>query len=119
MIFIHKLMDFIYFPTRSLSLLRLSHSHAHVQLQLIHGDTLHFPPTAIDEAKLRQIFGEFGEITNVNLPMDRETNRPRGFCFIDFKDRSAVEAAISKMDGSELAGRNIKVHEAQPRRINW
>mmetsp|Transcript_15790 Transcript_15790/g.26657 ORF Transcript_15790/g.26657 Transcript_15790/m.26657 type:complete len:86 (-) Transcript_15790:260-517(-) len=73
---------------------------------------------SIDEAMLREIFGEFGEITNVNLPMDRETNRPRGFCFIDFKDRSAVEAAISKMDGSELAGRNIKVHEAQPRRRN-
>ena len=116
MIFIRKLMDFIYFPTRSLSLLRLSHSRAHVQLQLIHGDTLHFPPTAIDEAKLRQIFGEFGEVTEVNLPRDRDTNRPRGFCFVDFKDGRVVEAAVSKMDGSELAGRTIHVHQAQPRR---
>eukprot|EP00573_Skeletonema_grethae_P000691 CAMPEP_0201686992 /NCGR_PEP_ID=MMETSP0578-20130828/1228_1 /ASSEMBLY_ACC=CAM_ASM_000663 /TAXON_ID=267565 /ORGANISM="Skeletonema grethea, Strain CCMP 1804" /LENGTH=254 /DNA_ID=CAMNT_0048171105 /DNA_START=49 /DNA_END=809 /DNA_ORIENTATION=+ len=68
-----------------------------------------------DEPKLRQTFGEFGEIKEVFLPMDRVTARPRGFGFVTFEDRGAAEAAISKMDQSQLDGRTIRVNESKPR----
>lgn len=47
--------------------------------------------------------------------MDRVTARPRGFGFVTFEDRAAAEAAISKMDQSQLDGRTIRVNESKPR----
>lgn len=71
--------------------------------------------TATDEPKLRETFGEFGNVKDVFLPMDRVTSRPRGFGFVTFDDRAAAEAAISKMDQSLLDGRTIRVNESKPR----
>eukprot|EP00986_Skeletonema_menzelii_P006044 scaffold2280_cov158-Skeletonema_menzelii.AAC.15 len=70
---------------------------------------------ATDEPKLREAFGEFGNVKDVFLPMDRVTSRPRGFGFVTFDDRAAAEAAISKMDQSLLDGRTIRVNESKPR----
>ena len=47
--------------------------------------------------------------------MERGTSRPRGFGFVTFADRAAAEAAISKMDQSQLDGRTIRVNESKPR----
>jgi RNA recognition motif-containing protein len=47
--------------------------------------------------------------------MERGTSRPRGFGFVTFADRSAAEAAIAKMDQSQLDGRTIRVNESKPR----
>jgi len=68
-----------------------------------------------DEPKLRESFGEFGNVKDVFLPMDRMTSRPRGFGFVTFDDRAAAESAISKMDQSQLDGRTIRVNESKPR----
>ena len=54
-------------------------------------------------------------MTEVFLPLDRVTDRPRGFAFIEFGDASAVTAAIEKLDGMELNGRNLRVSEARDR----
>ena len=47
--------------------------------------------------------------------MERGTSRPRGFGFVTFANRDAAEAAISKMDQSQLDGRTIRVNESKPR----
>eukprot|EP00569_Conticribra_weissflogii_P015819 CAMPEP_0171390886 /NCGR_PEP_ID=MMETSP0880-20121228/876_1 /TAXON_ID=67004 /ORGANISM="Thalassiosira weissflogii, Strain CCMP1336" /LENGTH=251 /DNA_ID=CAMNT_0011903403 /DNA_START=93 /DNA_END=844 /DNA_ORIENTATION=+ len=70
---------------------------------------------ATDEPRLREVFGEFGAVTDVFLPMERGTSRPRGFGFVTLATRSAAEAAISKMDQSQLDGRTIRVNESKPR----
>lgn len=70
---------------------------------------------ATDEPRLREAFGEFGNVTDVFLPMERGTSRPRGFGFVTFADRTAAEAAIAKMDQSQLDGRTIRVNESKPR----
>ena len=70
---------------------------------------------ATDEPRLREAFGEFGTVTDVFLPMERGTSRPRGFGFVTFANRDAAEAAISKMDQSQLDGRTIRVNESKPR----
>jgi cold-inducible RNA-binding protein len=56
-----------------------------------------------------------GQVTEVFLPVDRATDRPRGFAFVEFGDSAAVAAAIEKLDGHELNGRSLRVSEARDR----
>lgn len=64
---------------------------------------------------LEALFGAHGAITDVHLPSDRETGRPRGFAFVTMDSRQAMEVAIQHLDGQTVDGRTIKVNEAQPR----
>jgi len=83
--------------------------------------TLHFSTllytvqnkTDTTENKLREAFGEFGTVTDVFLPMERNTQRPRGF--VSLAGRAAAEAAIAKMDQAQLDNRTIRVNESRPR----
>jgi len=70
------------------------------------------------EDELASLFSDLGQVTEVFIPTDRNTGRPRGFAFVEFSDHSGVEQAIEKLDGHELKGRPIRVSEAQekPRR---
>ena len=56
-----------------------------------------------------------GQVTEVFLPVDRATDKPRGFAFVEFGDAASVSQAIEKMDGTELNGRNLRVSEARDR----
>lgn len=70
---------------------------------------------ATDEQRLRDEFGQFGTVTEVFLPTERGTNRPRGFGFVTLATREAAEKAISKMDQAQLDGRTIRVNESRPK----
>jgi cold-inducible RNA-binding protein len=70
---------------------------------------------ATDEQRLREEFGKFGSVTEVFLPTERGTNRPRGFGFVTLATRDAAEKAISKMDQAQLDGRTIRVNESRPK----
>jgi cold-inducible RNA-binding protein len=65
------------------------------------------------EEGLRKAFEPFGVVTEVKVITDRDTGRSRGFGFVTFADATNAMAAISKMDGTELDGKTIKVNEAQ------
>ena len=62
---------------------------------------------------LRQAFAGCGEITEAKVITDRDTGKSRGFGFVSFVNDEDAKAAIAKMDGQTLDGRNIKVNEAQ------
>ncbi|MGE4537432.1 MAG: RNA recognition motif domain-containing protein [Desulfovibrio sp.] len=64
------------------------------------------------EDDVRDHFAPYGEVISVNLITDRETGRLRGFGFVEMDDEGA-SAAIAALDGKELAGRTLKVNEAQ------
>ncbi len=64
---------------------------------------------------LESLFGAHGAVTDIHLPSDRETGRPRGFAFVTMDSRGAMESAIKELDGKNVDGRAIKVNEAQPR----
>lgn len=64
---------------------------------------------------LRSAFEEFGEVTAVNIIMDRETNRSRGFAFVEMSDGEGAAEAIEKLNGTTICGRDVTVNEARPR----
>jgi RNA recognition motif-containing protein len=72
-------------------------------------------PFSSTETDLQDLFGRHGTVESVNVIMDRETGRPRGFAFVEMESASAAADAIRALDGSELGGRNLRVNEAQDR----
>jgi len=67
------------------------------------------------EADLRSYFGTVAAPSQVVLPVDRETGRPRGFAFVEFADRAHAEQAIQKFNGQVFNGRPLAVSEARAR----
>jgi len=68
-----------------------------------------------DDEELREVFSEFGEVSSAKVVMDRETNRSRGFGFVEMDNDAEGKAAIEALDGAEVGGRNLRVNEARPR----
>uniref|UniRef100_A0A2L2YI73 Peptidyl-prolyl cis-trans isomerase E n=1 Tax=Parasteatoda tepidariorum TaxID=114398 RepID=A0A2L2YI73_PARTP len=62
-------------------------------------------------------FIPFGEIIDVQIPLDYETQKHRGFAFVEFEAADEAAAAIDNMNDSELFGRTIRVNIAKPMRI--
>lgn len=74
---------------------------------------------ATDDHGLREAFEAFGPVTDSKVVTDRETGRSRGFGFVTFENADHAKEAMTKMDGADLDGRQIRVNEAnerQPRR---
>ncbi|HEV8211782.1 MAG TPA: RNA-binding protein [Vicinamibacterales bacterium] len=67
------------------------------------------------EADLRTYFGAVAPPSQVVLPVDRETGRPRGFAFVEFLDRAHAEQAIQRFNGQPYNGRPLAVSEARAR----
>ena len=68
--------------------------------------------TATDD-DIRNAFEQYGEVTSVNIIMDRETGRSRGFAFVEMS--GGAEEAIEHINGKDISGRNVTVNEARPR----
>ena len=64
---------------------------------------------------LTTVFAEYGKVTRVQLPKDRETGRVRGFAFVEMETEAQESKAIDDLDGAEWMGRNMKVNKAKPR----
>jgi len=70
---------------------------------------------ATTEADLRTYFGTVAPPSQVVLPVDRETGRPRGFAFVEYAERPHAEEAIQKFNGQPFNGRPLAVSEARAR----
>jgi cold-inducible RNA-binding protein len=66
------------------------------------------------ESKLRELFSPAGTIRSVTIPMDRMTNQPRGFAFVEMESPEDALKAIKLCNGQQVDGREIKVNEAKP-----
>jgi cold-inducible RNA-binding protein len=66
------------------------------------------------EQDLNKLFAQCGTVTETNLIMDRETNRPRGFGFVTMSSAAEGQAAIEKFHGQNHDGRDLTVNEAKP-----
>jgi cold-inducible RNA-binding protein len=69
-----------------------------------------------EENGLTEAFGADGrQVVSVQIMMDRETGRSRGFAFVDMGSDADAQSAIEAMNGTELDGRALRVNEAEPR----
>ncbi len=69
----------------------------------------------VAESDLEQAFGEFGQVTSVNILKDRQTGESKGFGFVEMAEVSEGQTAVKEMNGKELKGREIKVDQAKER----
>ena len=67
------------------------------------------------EEELRNAFAPYGTVADATVITDRDTNRSRGFGFVEIEDDDAARAAIQGLNGTALGGRNLTVNEAKPR----
>jgi RNA recognition motif-containing protein len=68
--------------------------------------------------QITEVFAEYGTVSRVSMPTDRETGRPRGFAFVEMANEAEETAAIDALDGAEWMGRDLKVNKARPRENN-
>jgi RNA recognition motif-containing protein len=69
----------------------------------------------VTEDQLRDAFSQYGAVSRVNLIIDRETGRSKGFAFVEMDDNSEADAAIKGLNDKDLGGRKMRVNEARPR----
>ena len=63
-------------------------------------------------------FSEYGEVSSVRLPTDRESGKPKGYGYIEFSVVDSAQKAINAMSGQEIDGRAIRLDFSQPRDAN-
>lgn len=64
--------------------------------------------------RLREAFASFGEVQSATVVTDRDTGRSRGFGFVEMATNEEATAAVSRLNGTDLDGRQIKVEIAKP-----
>ena len=64
---------------------------------------------------LAQFFSQAGQVVSAKVIMDRDTNRSKGFGFVEMSSDEEAQKAIQTLDGKELNGRAVNVSEARPR----
>jgi RNA recognition motif-containing protein len=69
----------------------------------------------VTQEDLTSVFAEYGTVTRVQIPIDRETGRSRGFGFVEMGSDAEEDAAIEALDGAEWMGRSLRVNKAKPR----
>jgi len=67
------------------------------------------------ENDLKELFGQHGTVSEVNLIMDKMTGRSRGFAFVSMETPEQAQAAIQSLSGKDLDGRALTVNEARPK----
>ena len=67
------------------------------------------------EDDIRDVFIEYGEVSRITLPIDRETGKRRGFAFINMVKDEEEDLAIAELDGAEWLGRELRVNKAKPK----
>jgi len=68
-----------------------------------------------EQEDLLDLFGQYGEVKQCSLPLDRETGRKRGFAFIEMANDADEQKAIDDLQDVEWMGRMIRVNKATPR----
>lgn len=70
---------------------------------------------ATTDESLEAFFATIGPVKSARVITDRDTNRSKGFGFVEFEDEANNQKAIDELNGKELDGRAINVTVARPR----
>ncbi len=69
----------------------------------------------VTENDLRDMLSQHGQVNEINVIMDRETGRARGFAFATMNSEEGAKAVIQALNGKDWKGRALTVNEARPR----
>ena len=69
----------------------------------------------VTSQSLEQLFGQFGQVKDAQVVMDRDTGRSKGFGFVEMTSDAEAQAAINGLNEQEFNGRPLTVNEARPR----
>jgi RNA recognition motif-containing protein len=69
----------------------------------------------VNETDLEALFTPFGTVQSAQVIIDRDTNRSKGFGFVEMGSDAEAQAAIQGLNGRDHDGRNLTVNEAKPR----
>lgn len=72
-------------------------------------------PWSINDQSLKELFSQFGEVTEAVVISDRATGRSKGFGFVTFANEADAERAVAEMEGKEIENRKVIVNVARPR----
>jgi RNA recognition motif-containing protein len=72
-------------------------------------------PFKASDADLKELFEEYGEVSSAKIIMDRDTQRSRGFGFVEMPDDTAAKTAIENLNGYSFEGKELSVNEARPK----
>jgi len=70
---------------------------------------------SVTDAQLQQLFAGHGTVESAKVVTDRETDRSRGFGFVEMGTQEEAEKAIAALNGTLLEGRNLTVNMSRPR----
>ncbi len=70
---------------------------------------------SVTETELQQLFAPHGTIESIQVIMDRDSGRSKGFGFVEMSSNSEADAAINALNGQDHDGRALTVNEAKPR----
>ncbi|MBP6005954.1 RNA-binding protein [Candidatus Saccharibacteria bacterium] len=72
-------------------------------------------PYSTTEQELEEFFSVAGQVVSARIITDRETNRSKGFGFVEMSSEEEAEKAISMLHDKEMGGRKITVNKARPK----
>jgi RNA recognition motif-containing protein len=75
----------------------------------IYVGSLHFK---MNEAELRELFEEYGEVASAKIIFDKYSGKSKGFGFVEMPNEAEAKKAIEELNGSEVQGRKIIVNES-------
>jgi polyadenylate-binding protein len=70
-------------------------------------------PTDATDEEFRQLFEKYGEVTSASLARDQETNKSRGFGFVNFINHEHASKAVEELNGKDFKGQDLYVGRAQ------
>ena len=71
----------------------------------------------VRESDLEQAFNAYGTVTSVKVIKDRETNKSKGFAFVEMSSDEEASEAMNALNGSEFMGRQLVIKEELPKKM--
>ncbi len=75
-------------------------------------------PYSMTSDDLKAVFAKIGDVISANVVMDKNTNRSRGFGFVEMKDEVLAKKAMDDLNTTEVNGRKIFISEAKQKQEN-
>ena len=69
---------------------------------------------SVTKNDLEQMFAAYGTVASAQVITDRETQRSKGFGFVEMGSETEAQAAIAALNGKSVEGRALTVNEARP-----